>query len=155
MSRHYNHKPNETDMPSHSHHYGRGHGEDGRNNSRRNDGKAGKDIADDLLTEEMSQGIDVEAAGVGLVIADLFKTVSLAAAHLPNMELYSNMISVVVDDDSITVSIAGLNPEQEANNGDSHRKPCRHGCCASDPGCEEDDSDPYDDEEEGLIYDGD
>ena len=48
MNRHYNHKPNETDMPSHSHHYGRGHGEDERNNSRRNDGMAGKNIADDL-----------------------------------------------------------------------------------------------------------
>ena len=158
MGRHYNHKPetgsttNKSNVVNMS---SRGHGKDERNNSRRNDGKAGKSIADDLLTEEMSQGIDIEAAGIGLVVADLFKTVSLAAAHLPNMELYSDMISVVVDDDSITVSITGLNPEQEANNGDSHRKPCCHGCCVNDPGCEEDDSDPYDDEEEGLIYDGD
>jgi hypothetical protein len=158
MSRHYNHKPetcsttNESNVVNMSSH---GPSEDERNNSGRNDGKAGKNIADDLLTEEMSQGIDVEAAGVGLVIADLFKTVSLAAVHLPNMELYSDMIGVVVDDDSITVSIAGLNPETETTCDSRRGKTRCHGCCANDPGYEVDDDNLYDDEVEGLIYDGD
>ena len=158
MGRHYNHKPetgsttNKSNVVKMS---SRGHGKDEQDNSRRNDGKAGKSIADDLLTEEMSQGIDIEAAGVGLVIADLFKTVSLAAAHLPNMELYSDMISVVVDDDSITVSIAGLNPESETSCDSRRGKTRCHGCCANDPGHEVDDDNLYDDEEEGLIYDGD
>lgn len=157
MNRHYNHKSNANDTTSHrySHDHGHGHGEDERNTSRRNDSKAAENIADDLLTEELSQKIDIEAAGIGLIIADLFKTVSLAAAHLPNMELYSDMINVVVDDDSITVSIMGLNPEQETNHGDSREKVCCHGCCANDPGYEEDDNNLYDDDEEGLIYDGD
>lgn len=149
MSRKRNHNPAMSDTTSH------GCSEDERDKSRRNDCKAGKNIADDLLTEEMSQGIDIEAAGVGLVIADLFKTVSLAAAHLPNMELYSNMISVIADDDSITVSITGLNSEQESNCGNRCGKVSCHGCCANDPSNEEDDNDSCDDEEEGLIYDGD
>lgn len=112
---------------------------------------------DELLTEELSKGIDLEGMGIGLVIADLFKTVSLAALRLPSMELYSDMICVVVDDDSITVSITGLNPESDADHSGKHGNVCCHGCGCDDPGYEEDDRDPHDedDEEEGLIYDGD
>lgn len=131
-------------------------GDDGHGDCQRNEGKAGKKTPDELLTEKLSEAIDLEGMAIGLVIADLFKTVSLAAVRLPNMELYSDMISVIVDDDSITVSITGLNPESDANHSPKHGKVRCHGC-NDDPGYEEEDYDPNtdDDDEEGLIYDGD
>ena len=118
--------------------------------------KTDANTADEMLPEKLSRAIDIEVMGLGLVIADLFKTVSLAAAHLPNMELYSDMISVVVDEDSITVCVTGLKPESDASHFHKHGKVCCHGC-NDDPGYEEDDYDPHeeDDDEEGLIYDGD
>lgn len=131
--------------------------DDGQKANTKDRSKAGEKTADELLTEELSKGIDLEGMGIGLVIADLFKTVSLAALRLPSMELYSDMICVVVDDDSITVSITGLNPESDADHSRKHGKVCCHGRGCDDPGYEEDGRDPQDedDEEEGLIYDGD
>ena len=129
-------------------------GDDGHGDCQRNEGKAGKKTPDELLTEKLSEAIDLEGMGIGLVIADLFKTVSLAAVRLPSMELYSDMICVIVDDDSITVSINGLNPETDASNSPKHGKVCcRCGC--EDPGYEEDGHNPYEDDEEERVYDGD
>lgn len=131
--------------------------DDGQKANTKDRSKAEEKTADELLTEELSKGIDLEGMGIGLVIADLFKTVSLAALRLPSMELYSDMICVVVDDDSITVSITGLNPESDAGRSRKHGKVCCCGC-HDDPGYEEDEYDPStddDDEEEGMIYDGD
>ena len=132
-------------------------GEEQKGN-KRNGIKTEANTVDEMLPEKLSQAIDFEVIGLGIVIADLFKMVSLAAAHLPNMELYSDMISVVVDEDSITVCVTGLKPESDASHCHKHGKACFHGC-NDDSGYEEDDYDPHeddvDDEEEGLIYDGD
>lgn len=128
---------------------------DEQKEKKRNGIKAEANTTDEMLPEELSRAIDFEVMGLGLVIADLFKTVSLAAAHLPNMELYSDMISVVVDEDSITVCVTGLKPESHNSNERKHGKVCCHGC-NDDPGNDEDDYNPNDDDdEEGLIYDGD
>ena len=96
--------------------------------------------------------VDKAAVGIGLIIADLFETVSLAAAHLPNLDLHSDLIDVVVDEDSILVRIVGL--------GETKGRSCDDGLCeyhshrTKDRGFEEDDWYPedYDDEEE-RVYD--
>jgi hypothetical protein len=108
---------------------------------------------DDMSIEEVSHGIDMEAADIGLAIAGLFKTLVLAAVRLPNMEMYSDLISVVVDDDSITVSVAGLSCKDNKKHGGKTRASRCH--CCEDPGYEEDSYNPYKDDEEERVYDGD
>ena len=61
-----------------------------------------------MSMEELGKGIDREMAAAGLVIGDLFKTVSIAATHLPNMELHTDVLHVTVDEDSISVTVSGL-----------------------------------------------
>jgi hypothetical protein len=107
----------------------------------------------DVSIEELSHGIDMEAAGIGLAIADLFKAVTLAAVRLPNMEMYSDLISVVVDDDSITVSVTGLSCKGSNKHSGKTRAGRCH--CCDDPGYEEDSYNPYKDDEEERVYDGD
>jgi len=89
----------------------------------------------DVSIEELSHGIDMEAADIGLDIAGLFKTLVLAAVRLPNMEMYSDLISVVVDDDSITVSVTGLSCKDNKKHGGKTRASRCH--CCDDPGYEE------------------
>ena len=97
--------------------------------------------------EEICEGIDRSAACIGLIISDLFKTVTMAAAHLPNMELHSNLINVIVDDDSILVQIDSLSGETEQDDTAS--------LYAGDPGYEEDGWYQESDDEEGRLFDGD
>lgn len=89
----------------------------------------------DVSIEELSHGIDMEAADIGLAIAGLFKTLVLAAVRLPNMEMYSDLISVVVDDDSITVSVTGLSCKDNKKHGGKTRASRCH--CCDDPVYEE------------------
>ena len=110
---------------------------------------------DGMGIEELSHGIDMEAAGAGLAIADLFKTLALAAVQLPNMELYSDLISVVVDDDSITVSVSGLGKTDGIKHSGKAGTSRRHCCGEPDPGYEEDSYYPDKDDEEERVYDGD
>ena len=108
-----------------------------------------------MIIEEVSHGIDMEAADIGLAVADLFKTLALAAVRLPNMEMYSDLISVVVDDDSITVSVTSLSCKDNKKHGGKTRAGrCR---CSGEvaPGYEEDNYNPYKDDEEERVYDGD
>ena len=107
----------------------------------------------DVSIEELSHGIDMEAADIGLAIAGLFKTLALAAVRLPNMEMYSDLISVVVDDDSITVSVTGLSCKGSNKHSGKTRADRCH--CCDDPGYEEDSYNPYKDDEEERVYDGD
>ena len=109
----------------------------------------------DESIEELSHAIDMEAAGIGLAIADLFKAVTLAAVQLPNMEMYSDLISVVVDDDSLTVSVTGLGCKGSHKRSDKSRASGCHCCAEPDPGYEEDSCNPYEDDEEERVYDGD
>ena len=110
---------------------------------------------DGVNIEELSRAIDMESAGIGLAIADLFKSVTQAAVQLPNMELYSDLISVVVDDDSITVSVTGLDQKESSKYSDKARAGRCHCCSEADPGYEEDSYNPYGDDEEERVYDGD
>ena len=108
---------------------------------------------DDVSIEELSHGIDMEAADIGLAIAGLFKTLALAAVQLPNMEMYSDVISVVVDDDYIKESVTGLGCKgSNKHSGKTRAGQCH---CCDDPGYEEDNCNPYKDDEEERVYDGD
>lgn len=84
--------------------------------------------------------MDKRAADIALTISDLFKFVSMSAALLPDMELDTGIMRLKVDDDGVFFEISY--PESRK------RRQC--------PGyCEEPEDDFDDDEEEGLLYDGD
>lgn len=104
---------------------------------------------------EACKEVDQAAIGVGLIIADLFKTVALAAAHLPNLELHSDLIDVVVDEDSILVRIVGMSDDEEDVPAHYHSKAGKHRCFHShkEGGFDEDDWYSEDDEEEERLHD--
>ena len=71
---------------------------------------------------EASKNVDKDLAGIGLIIAELFKTVSLAAVRFPNLELHSDLIDVVVDENTILVRIVGLSGDKEDAPDHCHSK---------------------------------
>ncbi len=86
--------------------------------------------------------MDKRAADIAITISDLFKFVSMSAAILPDMELDTGIMRLKVDDDGVFFEISY--PESRI------RRQCS-GCCEE----LEDDFDDIDDDEEGLLYDGD
>ena len=84
---------------------------------------------DDTL-KVLEKKIDVGAANIGLVIADIFTFLTKSSAMLPDMELHTELLDLTVDDSGISVYI-----KHSCNNGEG--------------------DDDYDDEEEELLYDGD
>lgn len=90
---------------------------------------------EEMTRAELEAAIDENAADIGLTIAAIYKTVTMAACHLPNMELHTESICLSVDDDGISVHIG------------------RPGCFKKHPDEEEDPVQGLDDEEEGRIYD--
>ena len=82
--------------------------------------------APEMSREELDKQVDKDFACIGMVVADICKTLTTAMVSLPNMELHTRQLCVSVGDDGISASIH-LNHEG---------------------GC-----DDYD--EEGHIYDGD
>ena len=88
---------------------------------------------------EIEEAMDKRAADIALTISDLFKFVSMSAAILPNMELDTGTMRLKINDDGIFFGISYP---------DSHKNRRCPGCC-------EDPDDEFDDDEEGLLYDGD
>ena len=88
---------------------------------------------EEMTPEELSKAIDEDAMSIGLAIATIYKTVTTATAHLPNMELHTETICMSVDGDGVSVHIG---------------RP--HDCC-----CDHDDEDfndyDFEDEEERLY----
>jgi len=91
--------------------------------------------------KEIGTMLDKQAAGVAQTITDMFKFMSLTAAVLPNMELDTGIFHLKVDDGGIFFAI-------------NHPFRKDKQCDTYEDGSEEPDND-YDDDEEGLIYDGD
>ncbi len=96
---------------------------------------------ENMTLEELVKAMDDGAQHIGLTIAELYRTARMAMASLPNMELHTEQIYLLVTDHGLTVHVG-------------------HDCC----GCREcdDDSDDHDDddmddfdfeEEERGIYD--
>lgn len=91
--------------------------------------------------KEIGTMLDKQAAGVAQTITDMFKFMSLTAAVLPNMELDTGIFHLKVDDGGIFFKINHL--FRKDKQGDTY-----------EDDFEEPDND-YDDDEEGLLYDGD
>jgi len=122
--------------------------------SRKNGADTCKEM--DSVFMEACKEVDQASVGIGLIIADLFKTVALAAAHLPDLELHTELIDVVVNDDSILVRIVGLSDDEEDVPTHYHSKAGKHGCFHSHKDCGFDEEDWYPedyDEEEERLYD--
>ena len=91
--------------------------------------------------KEIGAVLDKQAAGVAQTVTDMFKFMSLTAAVLPNMELDTGIFHLKVDDGGIFFKIN--HPFRKDKQGDTY-----------EDDSEEPDND-YDDDEEGLLYDGD
>ena len=99
------------------------------------------DIKGQDTLKEIGTVLDKQAAGVAQTVTDMFKFMSLTAAVLPNMELDTGIFHLKVDDDGILFEIN--HPFRKDKQYDTY-----------EDGTEEPDND-YDDDEEGLLYDGD
>lgn len=85
--------------------------------------------------------MDKRAAGIAQTVTDMFRFMSMASAMLPNMEMDTGLFRLKVDDGGIFFEIN--HPFRKRKQRD-----ISNDCCAEKP-------DNYDDDEEGLIYDGD
>ena len=99
------------------------------------------DIKGQDTLKEIGAVLDKQAAGVAQTVTDMFKFMSLTAAVLPNMELDTGIFHLKVDDGGIFFKI-----------NHPFRKDKQHN--TYEDGTEEPNND-YDDDEEGLLYDGD
>jgi hypothetical protein len=92
------------------------------------------------LEAEMDKG----AADIAITISEMFRFMTLSAALLPNMELDTGIVRLKVDDNGVFFEI-------------SHpfRKQCKERNCCGKHDLREEHDGYDDDEEEGLIYDGD
>lgn len=91
--------------------------------------------------------MDKRAADIAITVSDMFKFMAMSAAMLPNMELDAGLFRLKVDDNGIFFEISH-----------SFRKRKERDVCEDCDGCDEepdDFGDDYDDDEEGLLYDGD
>lgn len=86
--------------------------------------------------------MDKRAADIALTVSDMFKFMAMTSAMLPNMELDTGLFRLKIDDDGIFFEIN--HPFRKRKQRD----------ISNDCSAEEPDGD-YDDDEEGLIYDGD
>jgi hypothetical protein len=86
--------------------------------------------------------MDKRAADIALTVSDMFKFMAMTAAMLPNMELDTGLFRLKVDDDGVFFEIN--HPFRKHKQRD-----ISNDCSAEETGGD------YDDDEEGLIYDGD
>jgi len=91
------------------------------------------------LEAEMDKG----AADIAITIAEMFRFMTLSAAMLPNMELDTGIVRLKVDDNGIFFEVNHPFRKQRKNRKCYRPHDFREGY------------DGYDDDEEGLIYDGD
>ncbi len=105
-------------------------------------GKADRKPEDTLTKIEAE--MDKSAADIALTISDIFKFMAMSAAIIPNMELDTGMMRLKVDDDGIFFEI-----------NHPFRKRKQRDICEDCDGCTDEPDGDYDDDEEGLLYDGD
>lgn len=85
--------------------------------------------------------MDKRAAGIAQTVTDMFRFMSMASAMLPNMEMDVGVFRLKIDDEGVFFEI---------RYPDDFRKKLRRDSGVSTKMPENDD-----DDEEGLIYDGD
>ena len=84
--------------------------------------------------------MDKRAAGIAQTVTDMFRFMSMASAMLPNMEMDVGVFRLKIDDDGVFFEIrypSGFRRKHKPDK-DDEKLP-----------------DNYDDDEEGLLYDGD
>ena len=128
----------------------------------------------DLALESMAKEMDEDFMRIGKEIADLYRTICVAAASLPNMCLRTELMEVHNSDDGLMVVFHRDAAEAGRQNNEKNETD-GYGCCGGcgdygdygdnddydgHYGCDDDydaDEDFYDDydEEEDLLYDGD
>lgn len=90
---------------------------------------------------EIEAAMDKRAADIALTVSDMFKFMAMSAAILPNMELDTGIMRLKIDDGGVFFEI---------NDPYRMRKTIR-----KDENYGEEPDNDFDDEEEGLLYDGD
>lgn len=93
--------------------------------------------------KKLETKLDNGATDIAITISEMFRFMTLSAAILPNMELNAGFVRLKVDDDGIFFEIN--HPIKKQNKS---RK-----CCGKNDLREG--YDGYNNDEEGLIYDGD
>lgn len=93
------------------------------------------------MLKKIEAEMDKGAADVAITISEMFRFMTLSAAMLPNMELDVGTFRLKIDDEGVFFEIRY--PED-------FRKKLRR-----DSGSSKKMPENYDDDEEGLIYDGD
>ena len=118
--------------------------------AQQNAGKADRKEQDTL--KKIEAEMDKRAADIALTVSDIFKFMAMSAAMLPNMELDTGLFRLKVDDDGIFFEISHSFRKRKERDVCDVSEDC-DGCDGCD-GCGEE-PDDYDDDEEGLLYDGD
>lgn len=85
--------------------------------------------------------MDKRAAGIAQTVTDMFRFMSMASSMLSNMEMDVGTFRLKIDDEGVFFEI---------RYPDDFRRKLR-----KDSGISEKQLNNYDDEEEGLLYDGD
>lgn len=97
---------------------------------------------EDILTQ-LEKEIDEDASNIGLVVACLFKTLTMAHSALPCMDLETDLFHIVVDEASISVIV--FDPECVKRHGFPE--------CGREGGNDfDEDFDDFDDEEDGYEF---
>ena len=94
---------------------------------------------EEMNAEELIKAMDEDSARIGLVIADLYRTLVMAMKRLPDMELHTEYIDLTVNNQGISAFVADLH-RSDGYEGDDDR-------------CEDDQDRDFADDEEGMIYD--
>ncbi len=99
---------------------------------------------DDLL-EHIEEDMDQSFMRSGKTLAELFRSVCIAALKLPNLELHTELMCVINDENSLTVIVhrdeAEAKSDENADDSDGMNDYSNY--------------DNYDEEEEERLYDGD
>jgi hypothetical protein len=110
--------------------------------SRKAQQTAGKADRKPETLKKIEAEMDKRAADIAITVSDMFKFMAMTAAMLPNMELDTGLFRLKVDDDGVFFEIN--HPFRKHKQRD-----ISNDCSAEETGGD------YDDDEEGLIYDGD
>lgn len=105
-------------------------------------GKAERKPNDAL--KKIEAEMNKRAADIAITVSDMFKFMAMSAAMLPNMELDAGIFRLKVDDDGVFFEITH-----------SPRKHKERSICDDCDGYDEEPDNDYNDDEEGLLYDGD
>ena len=108
------------------------------------DGKRNPQNKRDKLNE-IEAAMDKRAADIALTVSDMFKFMAMSAAMLPNMELDTGIMRLKIDDGGVFFEINDPYRMRKTIRKDEN--------CGEEP--DEAFDDDCDDEEEGLLYDGD